>query len=128
MKKILIAFICLLSFSGCKYFRGDHCNNTLPVPGTYENVYDKEATNYLIINENGTFEQVFTKGVFVKKNKGTWMKGKGNCNIYLDSLKLLHDVSDSNKSFFKQSGIHRLNNIVFIEGLGYEFDFYRVKN
>jgi len=118
----------LLSFTNCKYFRGDHCNNTLLVSGTYENVYDKEATNYLIINENGTFEQIFTKGVFVKKNKGTWMKGKGNCNIYFKELKLFHELSDSDKHFFTQSGIHRLNKIMFNEDLRKPFDFYRVKN
>jgi len=100
----------------------------VPVVGTYENIYDKDAKNILIIKENGTFEQVFTKEKIIKRNTGSWRFFDESCNIYLDSLKLLHELSESNKRFFKQSGIHRLNNIVFVEGLGYEFNFYRIKN
>jgi len=128
MKKVIIVFLSIISFTSCKYFRGDHCNNTLPVVGVYENMYDKSAKNILILKENGTFEQIFTKGKNVKKNSGTWKFFKEFCDIDFKGLELMHELSESNKQLFKQGGIHRLNNIVFIEGLGYEFDFYRVED
>lgn len=52
MKKAITILLCILSFVSCKYFQGDNCNNTLPIVGVYENIYDKEAKNILIINKN----------------------------------------------------------------------------
>jgi len=127
MKRITIVLIfSVLFFNGCKYFRGDHCNNTKPIVGTYENVYDKEAKNILIIRDDGTFEQIFNKGNAIKKNTGTWKFFKKTCHIRLENLSLLHSLSKSNEQFFKKTGIHRLNNIVFVEGMSYEFNFYRI--
>ena len=128
MKKIIILFCALLSFSSCKYFRGDNCNNTLPVEGIYENIYDKDAKNILVIKEDGTFEQIFTKGSIVKTNKGTWKFFKEYCEIDFKGLKVLHRLGQSEVKFFKQDGVHRLNNIVFVEGMSYEFNYYRVKD
>jgi hypothetical protein len=127
MKKRIVGIVCLLMFSSCKYFQGDKCNNTHSVIGIYENVYDKSAKNHLIINNDGTFEQEFTKENITKKNKGTWIKGKENCRIYFKNLKLFHQLPESNKKLFSQNGMHRSNNIVFVEDMGREFDFYRVK-
>ena len=88
--------------------------------------YGEEITA-LIINNDGTFEQEFTKENITKKNKGTWIKGKENCRIYFKNLKLFHQLPESNKKLFSQNGMHRSNNIVFVEDMGREFDFYRVK-
>lgn len=128
MKNIVLVFLCILLFTSCKYFRGDHCNNTLPVVGVYENVFDKEAENILIIKEDGTFEQVFRKGEVVKKNKGSWEFFKEHCKINLKELKLLHKLPEPAHKYFIQDGVTRLNNIVFVEGMSLEFNYYRVKN
>ncbi|WP_298779570.1 hypothetical protein [uncultured Polaribacter sp.] len=125
MKKLLVLIIIILVLSTCKYFRGDNCNNTMPIVGTYENIYDKKAENILIIKNDGTFEQFFKKEDVLKKNSGTWKFFKESCNIRFKNLKLLHDLSTSNSKFFKKSGTYRLNNIVFVEGLSYEFNYYR---
>ncbi|SNR60716.1 hypothetical protein SAMN06265371_106213 [Lutibacter agarilyticus] len=125
-KKITILF-CFIFITSCKYFRGDNCNNTLPIVGKYENIYDKEAENILIIKKDGTFEQVFTKGDLVKTNKGTWKFFKESCYVKLTNLKLLHKLPQRMEdNFFRENGIHRLNNIVFVEGLSFEFNYYRI--
>lgn len=111
----------------CKYFRGDNCNNTLPIVGTYKNIYDKDAKNILIIKEDGTFEQVFSKENIIKKNKGTWKFSKESCYVELNNLELMHQLGNMNKKMFSETGKYRLNKIVFIEGLSKEFDFYRMK-
>ena len=128
MKNKIIIFLAFLTLTNCKYFRGDHCNNTMPIVGVYENVYDKEATNYLIINKNGTFEQVFTKDQIIQKNKGTWKYFKKHCDIDFENFKLMHEIGIYEKKLFRQNGRYRLNKIMFIEDLGKEFDFYRVKD
>ena len=128
MKKIIIIFLFIISFSCCKYFRGDECNNTLPVVGVYENIFNKAAKNILIINEDGTFEQIFTKGKIVKKNKGTWEFFKEHCKINLKGLKLLHKLPESVHKYYTEVGTTRLNNIVFVEDLGSEFNFYRIED
>ncbi len=65
MNKIfrIILLLTILILVSCKYLRGDECNNTKPLVGTYENIYDKEAKNLLVIKDDGTFEQIFTKEV-----------------------------------------------------------------
>jgi len=126
-KKVFTILFFLIFISSCKYIRGDNCNNTLTIVGKYENVYDKEAKNILIIKKNGTFEQVFTKGDLIKTNNGTWKFFQESCNVYLTNLKLLHKLPQKlEDDFFRESGIHRLNNIVFVEGLSSEFNYYRI--
>ncbi len=127
MKKILVLIITILVLSTCKYFRGDNCNNTISIVGKYENIYDKNAKNVLIIKKDGTFEQVFTKGNILKKNTGTWKFFKESCDIYLNDLELLHELSKQSASLFYENGTFRLNNIVFVEGMSYEFNFYRIE-
>lgn len=127
MKNYFILCICFLLLN-CKYFQGDHCNNTKPIVGTYENSYDKNAKNILIIKENKTFEQIFIKGKNIKKNKGTWKFVNERCVVYLNNLKLLHKVPKQYEEFFSDRGIFRLNKIMFNEDLRKQFDFYRIKN
>lgn len=126
MRKITI-FLSFLVLLGCKYLRGDECNNILPIEGTYKNIYDKDAKNILIIRKDGTFEQVFTKEGIVKKNNGKWKIFKNDCTIFLFNLKLLHDLPEWEKSIFSDNGTYRFNNIMFSEDLRKEFDYYRVK-
>ena len=128
MRKIIIVLFCVLSFTNCKYFRGDQCNNTLSVEGVYENLYDNEAKNILIIKKDGTFEQIFTKGNIIKKNKGTWKFFKKYCEIDFKNLKLLHSVTPTLEKYFTQNGKYRLNKIMFNEDLRKPFDFYKVEN
>lgn len=128
MKRSFIIWFCIIFLTSCKYFQGDNCNNTKPITGKYENIYDKKAKNILIINKDGTFEQIFTKGNITKKNKGTWQFFEENCNIYLNNLKSFNSLSDWKTNLFSENGIYRLNNIMFLEDLRKEFDFYRIDN
>lgn len=82
----LVYLVFLLGLSSCKYFKGNECNNTLPIIGVYYNDYDKQAEHLLIIKEDGTFEQVFTKGDVVKRNIGTWKRSKETCYMYFEKL------------------------------------------
>ncbi|KAB1154247.1 hypothetical protein F7018_14855 [Tenacibaculum aiptasiae] len=125
--KYITIFFCLFLFLGCKYFKGDNCNNTLPIVGVYKNIYDKEASNLLIIKEGGVFEQIYTKENLIKKNKGKWKFSKESCDIYFKNLKLMHKVSPTYLKYFTENGIYRLNTIRFNEDLRDEFDFYRVE-
>lgn len=125
MKKRILILICILMLNGCKYFRGDNCNNTKSIIGTYSNVYDKEAKNILIINKNGTFEQIFTKEGIVKKNNGTWKFFEKSCDIYLNNLKLLHKVPKQYEKYFLNKGVFRINKIMFNEDLRKQFDFLK---
>ena len=127
MKYKPLVLISLFLLIGCKYFKGDHCNNTLSIVGTYENTYDKNAKNLLIIKENGTFEQIFTKGTITKKNTGEWELFNESCSIHLKNLKLMHELGKYEKKAFVENGLYRLNKIMFVEDLPYEFDFYRVE-
>lgn len=126
MKKILIIAFFLFFSSSCRYFKGDECNNTLPLAGVYENTYDENAKNILIIKKDGTFEQVFTKNGISKKNLGSWKKSIKPCNIYLKGLKLLHEIPENYKIFFKEKGVHRLNKIMFNEDLRKVFNYKRI--
>lgn len=126
MNKLLVFFIFLFTICSCKYFVGGHCNNTMPIIGTYENIYDKEAQNILVIKEDGAFEQTYTKKGKTKTNKGTWKFFKGHCAIDLKGLKLMHEVDAITRGEFVTDGIYRVNTIRFNEDLRDEFDFYRV--
>ncbi len=125
--KAFIFFTSLLLFTSCKYFRGDHCNNTKPIIGIYENVYDKKSKNLLIIKEDGTFEQKFIKDGITQNNFGFWEFFDESCNVKLINLKLMHKVPNQYRKYFGQKGKYRLNKIVFIEDLPKEFDFYRIE-
>lgn len=124
-KFILLLSLCLLI--GCKYFRGDNCNNTKSIIGTYENIYDKKAKNLLIIKEDGTFKQKFVKDGITRNNTGTWKFFNESCNLKLNNFKLMHKISPTYSKYFTQKGIYRLNTIRFNEDLRKEFDFYRVE-
>ena len=119
---ILIMCTCLLSCIG-----RDNCNNSFPIVGKYQNIYDKEAENTLIIKSDGTFEQVFKKGEIIKRNSGTWKFFDKSCKVYFDTLRIFHSLPKSVKEFERSSGKFRNNNIIFIEGLAFEFDFFRIK-
>lgn len=60
----------MLSFFSCK--EKDQCGNDTDISGVYENKFEKGATNYLIIKNDGTFEQKYKKGDTIKENKGKW--------------------------------------------------------
>jgi hypothetical protein len=122
----IILIICLFTFSCAKR---DNCNNLVPLVGKYENIYDKDATNILIIKADGTFEQIFTKGKIVQKNKGTYRFFTDDCTLYLDGLKILHNLPRQYSEYKVEDKFpakFRNNNVIFIEGLAYEFDYYRI--
>lgn len=127
MKKyLLILIICLLTYSCAKR---DNCNNSVPLVGSYKNIYDKEAQNILIIKADGTFEQIFTKGKIVKKNNGVYKFFKDGCGLYFKNLKVLHKIPKQYSEFKVEDKFpakFRNNNILFIEDLPYEFDYYRI--
>ena len=125
--RYIILILCFSLFTGCRYFRGDDCNNTKPVIGVYKNVHDKQATNLLFIKEDGTYIQKFTKNGITKENTGTWEFFKESCNLKLNNLKLMQKVSPTYSKYFTQTGIYRINTIRFNEDLRKEFDFYRVE-
>lgn len=127
MKNTVYFLLVFIFLTSCKCFQGDHCNNTKPIAGVYKNIFDKEAKNILNIKNNGTFEQVFTKNGQVIKNLGEWSFYEENCNVDLKGLKLMHELGKYEKEEFKEEGLYRLNNIIFNEDLGREFDFYRIK-
>ncbi len=125
MKKSIIFVFLVVFISSCQYFRGDQCNNTLSIVGTYENIHDKGAKNILVIHANGTFEQEFVKDKLILKNSGKWRFYKERCVVVLDSLKVLHNLPNSTMGYFTNVGKFRLNNIVFVEDFGKHFDYYR---
>lgn len=126
MKKNLVFFIVIFTIYNCKYFKGDHCNNTMAITGTYENIYDKSAKNILIIKQDGTFEQIYTKKEIKKKNTGTWKFFKEDCAIDFKGLKLMHEFEEIIKDLFVSDGIYRVNTIMFNEDLKDEFDFHKI--
>ena len=126
MKRLFLFFCVSLLLNSC-FWDKDHCNNTLQIVGTYENNYDKEAKNLLVIKEKGTFEQIFIKNGVTKKNTGTWKLSKESCYVKLNNLKLMHELGKYEKEVFSQSGKYRWNKIMFNEDLRKEFDFYRVE-
>jgi len=128
MKKILFLLIILFLVS-CKYFRGDNCSNTKSIIGTYKNVFDDDAENVLIINEDGTFEQRYIKKGVAKENIGKWFFYQESCNVKLEGLVLMHHklLGVYEKQEFREEGVYRLNTIRFNEDLQDEFDFYRIE-
>lgn len=128
MNKIYAFTFLLFFLNSCKYFRGDNCNNTKSIIGTYENIFDKKAKNILIIKEDGTFEQKFLKGGDLKKNIGRWIFFNETCAVHFKNLKLMHELGQYEKNEFKEEGLYRLDKIVFNEDLPYEFDFYRIND
>jgi len=124
MKYLITLFVVVLLVSCIKR---DHCNNSLSIVGTYENVYDKDAENTLYIKEDGTFEQKFKKkGKKTRHNVGTWKFFNESCNVRFKNLKILHNLQqDYIYKFENMPGKYRNNNIIFVEGMTYEFDFFR---
>lgn len=125
MKHLYISIIICSFIFSC--VGRDHCNNSLSIVGKYQNIYDKEASNILIIKSDGTFEQVYKKDTILKQNSGTWKYFNKSCKVYFDKLSILHPLPKSVKEFERSSGKFRNNNIIFIEGLAFEFDFFRIK-
>lgn len=119
---IIIISTCLLSCIG-----RDNCNNSLSIVGKYQNIYDKEAKNTLIIKSDGTFEQFFEKDTILKRNSGSWKFSQKSCYVNFDTLKVLHSLPNSVKEFEMSLGKFRNNNIIFVEGMAFEFDFFRIK-
>jgi|GEM_PF-2490286 len=109
----------------------DPCGNDLDISGIYENKFEKGATNYLIIKNDGTFEQRYLKEGTIKKNKGKWRyysNGKNYCSIKFDTLKVLHNVPYRNKNTEEIkwfSPIFRRNKIMFYEDFPFEYDFVK---
>ncbi len=126
MKKTTIILLCILFFNSCRYFRGDNCNNTTTILGTYENVNEKGAKTLLLIKEDGSFEQIYTKGDNIKKNTGNWKFIQKSCKVRFENLKLLHYVSPTHKQFFIDNGVYRINIIRFNEDLRKQFDYFPV--
>lgn len=128
MNRLTIVLIPLLILSSCKYFRGDNCNNTLPIAGTYYNDYDKNAKNLLIIKTDGTFEQIFSKEGYAKKNNGKWSFFEESCKIHFENLKFLQKIPEKylDDNLYEYPAIHKANNIYFIDH--YDISYYRVNN
>ena len=124
-KTIFLLSLCL--FIKCQYFRGDNCNNTRSIIGTYENLYDKKAKNVLIINADGTFNQKFIKDGITKESTGSWKFYNESCKLKLANHKLMHELGIYERELFTQKGKYRLNKIIFVEDLPKEFDFFRVE-
>lgn len=132
MMRTLI-FLILITITSCNFldrknFMGDDCNNTKPIEGVYENFYDKNAENILVILPDGTFEQTFKKGSLIKKHKGTWKFFQKSCNIRFSELVFLHDLPKQYEEMdiYSSPGIHRKDNIMFIDH--YNLSFYRKDN
>lgn len=117
MKKIILILTFLPLFINCKYIKGNSCNNTYTVEGTYYSDYDKEAKNILIIKADGSFEQVLAKDNKIKKNNGTWIFYKEDCEIKFTNLKFLHNSPKSytNDNPYEYPAVFRTNNIYFID-------------
>jgi hypothetical protein len=122
----LILIICLFTYSCAKR---DNCNNNLPVVGSYENIYDKEAKNVLILREDSTFEQIFTKGRTVKRNKGSYRFFRNSCSIYFKNLKVFQNLPKLKEEYHIEEEYpakFRNNNVIFLEDFPDEFDYYRI--
>jgi predicted AAA+ superfamily ATPase len=127
MKNYLMIFIFSLFCFSCT--KKDNCNNSVSLTGKYENIYDKEAKNILIINKNGTYKQVFTKNGIRKINKGRYKFFPKFCSIVFLNLKVLQDLPKLKDEYHIEDNYpakFRNNNIVFIEDLPFEFDYYRI--
>ena len=126
MKPFFIIILISISLLSC--IGRDNCNNSLSIVGKYQNIYDKKAKNILIIKSDGTFEQVFKKDEIIKRNSGTWKFFDKSCKVYFDTLRIFHSLPKSVRKYERNLGIFRNNNILFVEGLSYEFDFFRIKD
>ncbi|QZK91530.1 hypothetical protein K5V07_13890 [Flavobacterium sp. CHNK8] len=122
---IKIFSICLFCFS-C--VNKDKCNNTVSFIGSYKNIYDKEAKNILIINANGTFEQIFTKDNIEKKHRGTYKYFKDDCTVIFEKLKILHSLPKRLLEHHMEEypATFRNNNIVFGGESDDDINYYRI--
>lgn len=128
IKNNILTFILLLMVFSCT--KKDDCNNSIEIYGKYENTYEQEAKDYLTMNKNGTFEQIYIKGSIIKKNKGTWKFFKDDCSIYFKTLKLLHNLPPQSKeeSVEGQPAKFRNNKIMFYEDMPFEYDYTRIQD
>lgn len=127
MKNYLLILIISLSTYSCA--KRDNCNNNLPIVGSYENIYDKQAKNVLILRKDSTFEQIFTKGRTIKRNKGSYKFFRNSCSIYFKNLKVFQNLSKLKVEYHIEEEYpakFRNNNIIFLEDFPDEFDFYRI--
>lgn len=134
MKKLItifLIFFAVLGFSSfmCSCMNRDHCNNSLDIVGVYENRYESGVKNYLTINSDGTFEQIYTKNKTTKKNKGKWVFFEKSCSVRFDTLRLLHELptQEIESSFEGMIGLFRNNNILFYEDMPKQYNYYRKK-
>lgn len=128
MKKIIFMIFVILFFFSCK--ERDQCGNDVDISGVYENKFEEGATNYLIIKNDGTFEQKYKKGDTIKENKGKWRYNAERCKLKFDTLKVLHNVpyNDENSENIPRMGpVFRRNKILFYEDLPFEYDFVKIK-
>ncbi len=124
MKKTVFILLTLLVFISCK--EKDQCGNDIDISGIYENKFEEGATNYLIIKNDGTFEQKYKKGDTIKINKGKWeyFNTRKHCVIRFDTLKQLHNVPY--RETLENTAPHfRRNKILFYEDLPFEYDFIK---
>lgn len=122
----LILIISLFTYSCAKR---DNCNNNLPIVGSYENIYDKQAKNVLILRKDSTFEQIFTKGRTIKRNKGSYKFFRNSCSIYFKNLKVFQNLSKLKEEYHTEEEYpakFRNNNVIFLEDFPDEFDYYRI--
>src|SRR5690554_4432762 len=127
MKKTVFILLTLLVFISCK--EKDQCGNDIDISGIYENKFEKGATNYLIIKNDGTFEQKYKKGDIVRENKGKWKYNREHCWLKFDTLKVLHNVpyNDENSENIPRMGpVFRRNKILFYEDLPFEYNFVKI--
>lgn len=126
MKYYFVIFMfCLFCFSCTKR---DNCNNSVSLVGKYENIYDKDAKNILIIKADGTFEQIFIKGKNIKRHKGTYTFFKDDCGLYFKKLKILHYLPKQLLEHHMEEypATFRNNNIVFGGDSDDDINYYRI--
>jgi hypothetical protein len=102
---IFSSFLILFIFNSC--FDLSSCNSD--ISGKYFCYNDKEAINFIDINENGTFFHSYKKGTIELISKGTWEKSiDGYCYIELSEWKNFNEEGKK----FKEFG----NGILYIDG------------
>lgn len=127
MKKTVFIFFIALSFFSCS--KKDQCGNDIDVSGVYENKFEKGATNYLILNNDGTFEQKYKKGDTIKVNKGKWEYNKEQCRLKFNTLKVLHNIpynDENSENIPKMRPVFRRSKILFYEDLPFEYDYVKI--
>lgn len=127
-KKLSLLIILSLGLLSCD--KKDNCKNSVEIYGKYINNYEKGAKDCLIIKKDGTFEQVYTKGIIKKTNKGNWKFFEDDCGVYFNTLKLLHNLPAQyrEESIEGQPAIFRNNKIMFYEDMPFEYDYSRVED